>query len=122
MAEVSISQFMIVGQVVIVRISGDLDADNCAVVQQGLARALAVHDPPRLVVDVSELSSSDSYGLAAFLGADRYVRETQGRMLVAGAAGELRVELRRRGLEAMLMLRGTVSEAVAELRMSSPDG
>ncbi|WP_198168106.1 STAS domain-containing protein [Herbidospora yilanensis] len=122
MAEVSVSQFMIVGRIVILQIGGELAVDNCGEVQQGLARALAVHDPPRLVVDLSELSSSDSYGLAALMGADRHARETNGRMLVAGATDLVRVELRRRGLDEVLTLRRTVSEAIVELRMFSPDG
>ncbi|WP_062436635.1 STAS domain-containing protein [Herbidospora daliensis] len=121
MAELSVSQFLIVGQIVILRIGGELAVDNCAAVQRGLARALAVHDPPRLVVDLSELSSSDSYGLAALMGADRHARETNGQMLVAGATDVFRVELRRRGLDEMLTLRRTVSEAIVELRMAFPD-
>ncbi|WP_459805699.1 hypothetical protein [Herbidospora sp. RD11066] len=43
-------------------------------------------------------------------------------MLVAGATDLVRVELRRRGLEDLLTLRRTVSEAIVELRMSPPDG
>ncbi|MFF3445396.1 STAS domain-containing protein [Streptosporangium sp. NPDC002721] len=118
--DVTVSEFVIIGYAVILRVEGDITAVNCATVQRGLIHALALQQPSHIVIDLTELRSCDSHGLAALIGADKYVRETGGRMMLAGTNDPVRWEMRRQGLAGMFVFRDSVGQAVVELKMGDP--
>ncbi|NRQ36954.1 STAS domain-containing protein [Nonomuraea sp. NN258] len=90
---------------VILTVSGRLTMNDLPSLQARLAQALASCRPPRLVVDVGELESIDSFCLSALMGAERQARESGGGVVIAGATDLLRAALVRRGLDKVFTFR-----------------
>jgi anti-sigma B factor antagonist len=78
------------GPVPIVRVGGELDlstaAQLCRAIETATAAASAPR-PPRVIVDLTELTFSDSTGLGALVGAVREVRVLGGRAVLAVKPG-----------------------------------
>ncbi|MGI5291953.1 STAS domain-containing protein [Nonomuraea polychroma] len=111
-----ISEFQIDFRITVIAVSGELDMDTCSLLQARLAEAMTFHRPPRLVIDLSGLTSADSYGLTVLIAADQHARTSGGLVLVC-AVGELMWAIfRQRGLHQFLDTRATVAEAVRDLR------
>lgn len=68
---------------------GELDIATVDTFDRAVARAVLV-PCSEMVLDLSSLTFCDARGLAAFLGADRRMRERQGRMLLVGASARFR--------------------------------
>ncbi|MEZ7132578.1 STAS domain-containing protein [Nonomuraea sp. AD125B] len=102
-------------RVVVVTVRGPLDMDTCPVLQDALARALTVRDPPLLAIDLSGLTSADSYGLTVLLATERHVRTTGGGLVVFGVGPLPRRIFRDRGLDRFLDIQPTLAEAVRRL-------
>ncbi|MCF6476803.1 STAS domain-containing protein [Nonomuraea sp. MG754425] len=98
-------------RVTVVTVTGELDMDTCPLLQAALARAL-----PRVAIDLSALTSADSYGLTVLIAMHQHARASGGRALVCGAGDLIRAVFRQRGLDRVLELRPVLAEAVAELR------
>ncbi|MEU4515193.1 STAS domain-containing protein [Nonomuraea wenchangensis] len=102
-------------RVVVVTVRGPLDMDTCPVLQDALARALTVREPPLLAIDLSGLTSADSYGLTVLLATERHVRTAGGGLVVFGVGPLPRRIFRDRGLDRFLDIQPTLAEAVRRL-------
>lgn len=111
-----VSEFQIDFRITVITVSGELDMDTCPLLQARLAQAMTFHQPPRVVIDLSGLTSADSYGLTVLIAADQHARTSGGLALVC-AVGELMwAVFRQRGLHRVLDTRPTLTEAVRDLR------
>ncbi|QYC41043.1 Anti-sigma F factor antagonist [Nonomuraea coxensis DSM 45129] len=102
-------------RVVVVTVRGPLDLDTCPALQVALARALTVREPPLLAIDLSGLTSADSYGLTVLLATERHVRTAGGGLVVFGVGPLPRRIFRDRGLDRFLDIQPTLAEAVRRL-------
>jgi anti-sigma B factor antagonist len=95
---------------VVVRLAGELDLYNSAEVGTALERATG-ESPPRLVVDLGEVSFVDSTILGTLVEAKKRLPEGAGFLLAAPNANVRRV-LEVSGLERHFEVRETVEDAL----------
>jgi anti-anti-sigma factor len=111
-----VSEFPIDFRITVIAVSGELDLDTCPLLQTRLAQAMTLQRPPRLVIDLSGLTSADSHGLTVLIAADRHARTSGGRALVCGVGQPMWAIFRQRGLHQVLDTRPTLAEAIRDLR------
>ncbi|NRQ36959.1 hypothetical protein HII36_34745 [Nonomuraea sp. NN258] len=73
------------GKVVLLSLSGRLDAAAAAILQQYLVNVLVSRIPPLLVVDLTCVLAVDAEARDILLSADRHARAFEGRLIVVGA-------------------------------------
>jgi anti-sigma B factor antagonist len=96
---------------VVVRLGGELDLYNAAIVRQALLD-VAKDAPKRLVIDLSEVEFIDSTALGALIEA-RASLPDRGVLLLAAPAHETRRALEVSGLDRHLPVHDTVDAALA---------
>ncbi|WP_171074769.1 STAS domain-containing protein [Nonomuraea basaltis] len=111
-----VTEFLVDCRVVVVTVRGVLDLDSCPVLQVRLAHAVALRQPPRLAIDLSGLTSADSFGLTVLLATERHVRSAGGRLVVCEPGDLLWRTFRDRGLDRVLDTRQTLAAAVRDLQ------
>jgi anti-sigma B factor antagonist len=96
---------------VVVRLAGELDLYNAPEVREALRDAAAA-GPPRLVVDLTEVSFIDSTALGALIDARRRLANRDAFLLASpGRAVQRALEVS--GLDRHLSVRATVDDALA---------
>ncbi|GAA3441940.1 STAS domain-containing protein [Planomonospora venezuelensis] len=103
------------GDIVIVRLSGELDMSTAPRLGLQIAEAARLISPPRLVIDVQHLDFCDSSGLNLMVKTVHEVERAGGRLLLSGVRDRFARLLRVTGLGRTLQARPTVELAVAEL-------
>ena len=90
------------GRVLRARVVGELDHHRAKEVMAALDRQIDLVLPVRLTVDLSELTFTDSSGIAVLLRTWRHVKEIGGRMLVTGAPDQARRVFQAAGLDKLI--------------------
>ncbi|GAA2907040.1 STAS domain-containing protein [Nonomuraea rubra] len=102
----------------VIALSGSLDDATVDQVEQEI---LHLGDPgARLIVDVSELNVLDDFGVDMLVLLAHHMRRRGGLMALADRRGHVRRMLEDSGLEALLPLFGTVTEAMHGLEDEPP--
>ncbi|GIH80667.1 STAS domain-containing protein [Planobispora longispora] len=103
------------GDVVIVRLSGELDMATAPRLHVQIAEATRLISPPRLVIDVQYLDFCDSSGLNLMVKTLHRVQREGGRLVLSGVGGRFARLLQVTRLDQTLHSYSTVETAVAEL-------
>ncbi|MBG0832219.1 anti-sigma factor antagonist [Planomonospora sp. ID67723] len=103
------------GDVVIVRLSGELDMSTAPRLSLQISEATRLISPPRLVIDVQHLEFCDSSGLNLMVKTVHEVERAGGRLLLSGVRERFARLLRVTGLGRTLQAHPTIETAVAEL-------
>jgi anti-sigma B factor antagonist len=96
---------------VVVRLAGELDLYNAHQVREALLAATD-ENPPRLVVDLSDVEFVDSTALGVLVEARSRMEDKQAFMLASPVAETMRA-LEVSGLDKHFLIRTTVEEALA---------
>ncbi|MEU8107888.1 STAS domain-containing protein [Nonomuraea muscovyensis] len=100
------------GEMVVVSIAGEVDADNAAKVRRCLDEAAATHGS-RLVVDLSDLRFIDTTGLGVLVRLRAELSEREGTMALVAPDGQVLRRLRRTNLAPLFPIYDTLSQALA---------
>lgn len=98
----------------IVRLVGELDADDAQAVR-GLLAEQVLSGPGNLVLDVSRLSFLDSAGLAALIAAHKGTRSAGTALVLAGSSPAVDKVLAVTGLDAVIRRAPSVDVALEQL-------
>lgn len=107
--------------VCVVRLVGELDADDTPTVRRLLAEQVLT-GTGSLVLDLSELTFIDSAGLAALIAAHKGTQTAGTSLLLAGASPAVAKVLAVTGLDAVLRSAPTVEAAVDGITADSVGG
>ncbi|WP_062650768.1 STAS domain-containing protein [Streptomyces maremycinicus] len=97
--------------ILVVTVHGEIDHDGKAV----LGQALEAEDgapPPRIVVDLSDVTFMDSSGINVFVNARRRVNDAQGWLRIAGAPQSIVRLLHLVGVDEIIACHPSVEEAL----------
>ena len=97
----------------IVHVSGELEFTTVAGLRDRAVTAALSAAPPRLVLDLAEVSFCDSSGLSALVGIWKAVHAQSGRLALAQVPERCQLVLKRTGLTSFLDLHDTTAQAVA---------
>jgi len=100
------------GELVVVSLAGEVDADNVVKVRSGLNEAVEAYGP-RLVVDLSGLTFIDTTGLGVLVRLLAQVRDRDGSMALVAPDGQVLRRLRRTNLAPLFPIYDTLSQALA---------
>jgi anti-anti-sigma factor len=101
--------------VVVVRVHGAMDIDGSAAVDHRLQRILAAGNLSRLVIDLSQVSHLDDYGVRALLRAGDAARTTGTQLRVVTGGGAVLEGLDERGMRPLLPTAPDVDSACSEV-------
>lgn len=108
----------------IVTVVGELDLAVAPRVRQSVAGALGPTRPrggaPRVVLDLGSVHFIDSSGLGVVLGVLRRVRQAGGALRVVVVERQVTELFELLGLDAIVELRGSVAEAIADPVLAAP--
>lgn len=90
------------GRALWARVTGELDHHRAKEVMETLDREIDLVLPVRLTVDLSELTFTDSSGIAVLLRTWRHMQEVGGRMLVTGTPDQARRVFQAAGLDKLI--------------------
>ncbi|HEX4814334.1 MAG TPA: STAS domain-containing protein [Nonomuraea sp.] len=99
------------GELVVVSLAGEVDADNASRVRRCLDEAVEIHGP-RLVVDLSALTFIDTTGLGVLVRQLACLRERDGTMALVAPDGQVLRRLRRTNLAPLFPIYETLSQAL----------
>jgi anti-sigma B factor antagonist len=99
------------GELVVVSLSGEVDADNVSKVRKCLEEAVETHGP-RLVVDLSRLTFIDTTGLGMLVRQLATLQERDGTMALVAPDGQVLRRLRRTNLAPLFPIYDTLSQAL----------
>ncbi|MEU5881158.1 STAS domain-containing protein [Spirillospora sp. NPDC047279] len=88
----------------VVEVSGELDCAQAGSLRRTIDRTLSQQSPPRLALDLANVTFCDSYGLSVLVYAAKKVRERGGIVVLADTSRQVRSLIKRCGLEALLPL------------------
>ncbi|MFF5112937.1 STAS domain-containing protein [Streptosporangium sp. NPDC000509] len=91
---------------------GALDYGSSPLLKEQADVALGATDPPRLVIDLTEVTFCDSTGYGVLMYALNRVRRLAGSLVLVGPSAVMRQRLRRLGVADLFDTRRTVEEAV----------
>jgi anti-sigma B factor antagonist len=100
----------VVGDTRVVRCSGEIDMATVPTLREEISR-LQIDGPPRLVVDLTEITFIDSLGLGALVGAHKRARVLQGSLAIIPSAATQRV-LTATALDRVFEIHETVEAAL----------
>ncbi|WP_049572519.1 STAS domain-containing protein [Nonomuraea sp. SBT364] len=100
------------GELVVVSLAGEVDADNVTEVRECLDQAVETHGP-RLVVDLSRLTFIDTTGLGVLVRQLASLRDRDGTMALVAPDGQVLRRLRRTNLAPLFPIYDTLSQALA---------
>jgi anti-anti-sigma factor len=95
----------------IVAVAGELDLSNVAELRRRADGALA-NGPPRLVIDLGEVTHIDSSGLAELLAIHQRARDLSGALALVVTSASIRRTLQIRGVDSLFTLAETRDDAV----------
>lgn len=103
------------GPITVIAVAGRLDSASASVLDARLASVLA---PPagRLLIELSDLEYISSAGFRVLLVAARRARETEGRVVLSGVAGQVGQLFEVGGFLKLFRIFGTRDEALDALR------
>ncbi|SEG83487.1 anti-sigma B factor antagonist [Nonomuraea solani] len=101
------------GELVVVSLAGELDADNISQVRKCLDEAVRASEP-RLVVDLSAVTFIDTTGLGVLVRQLATVREREGSMALVAPDGQVLRRLRRTNLAPLFPIYDTLPEALSD--------
>jgi len=104
-----------VGRVLVLRLSGELDVYTADTFRQKADQAMRVSGTRAVVLVLRQLAFLDSTGLGAILGRYRWLQERGGRMALAGASGRVKTVLEVSGVSRLIPLFDSERKAVAAL-------
>lgn len=90
------------GRALWARVTGELDHHRAKEVMETLDREIDLVLPVRLTVDLSELTFTDSSGIAVLLRTWRHMQEVGGRMLVTGTPDQASRVFQAAGLDKLI--------------------
>ncbi|MBF8188719.1 STAS domain-containing protein [Nonomuraea sp. K274] len=99
------------GELVVVTLTGEVDADNVSQVRKCLDEAVAAHGP-RLVVDLTGLTFIDTTGLGVLVRQLATLRDRDGTMALVAPDGQVLRRLRRTNLAPLFPIYDTLSDAL----------
>ncbi len=99
------------GELVVVSLAGEVDADNVAKVRRCLEEAVETHGP-RLVVDLSRLTFIDTTGLGLLVRQLASLQDRDGTMALVAPDGQVLRRLRRTNLAPLFPIYDTLSQAL----------
>ncbi|MFB4275005.1 MULTISPECIES: STAS domain-containing protein [unclassified Nonomuraea] len=99
------------GELVVVSLAGEVDADNVSKVRRCLDEAVETHGP-RLVVDLSALTFIDTTGLGVLVRQLAALRDRDGTMALVAPDGQVLRRLRRTNLAPLFPIYDTLSQAL----------
>lgn len=105
----------LVGEVLILRLSGELDVYTAATLREKADAALRSSGARAVVLACRHLAFLDSTGLGVILGRFRWLQERGGRMALAGATGRVRTVLEVSGVSRLIPMFDSERKAVAAL-------
>jgi anti-anti-sigma factor len=103
------------GRSVVVRLSGELDLATAPTLDDSIGQAVALVEPPLVIIDLGELGFCDSTGLDAFIRASRSVTALGGRMVLTEVPPPTAKILRITGLDRFFIIRPSTEQALDEL-------
>ena len=103
------------GDVVIVRLSGRLDSGAAASAEEQLDAALC-GEPPRLAIDMSELSYISSAGLRVLLVLAKKVQQQKGKVALGGLVPNVREVFAVSGFDTIFSIESDPASAIAAVR------
>jgi len=103
------------GEVVIVRLTGRLDSSAASSAEDGLLVALG-GVPPRLVVDMTELSYISSAGLRVLLVVAKKVQQQRGKLALFGLTPNVREVFAVSGFDTIFSIAADPAAALASVR------
>jgi anti-sigma B factor antagonist len=99
------------GELVVVSLAGEVDADNVSKVRKCLEEAVETHGP-RLVVDMSSLTFIDTTGLGMLVRQLATLQDRDGTMALVAPDGQVLRRLRRTNLAPLFPIYDTLSQAL----------
>jgi anti-sigma B factor antagonist len=102
----------LVGQIRVVRCVGEIDMATAPGLRERISR-LQIDGPPRLVVDLSDVTFIDSLGLGALIGAHKRARVLRGSFVMVPSDAARRV-LAATALDRVFDLRDSLDEALTD--------
>ncbi|GAA1287484.1 hypothetical protein Psi02_70830 [Planotetraspora silvatica] len=103
------------GDVVVVRIAGELDMLSAPSLRSSLAEAVTIKALPRIVVDAADMTFCDSTGLAVLLRARHLALAAGGSLALSGVKGRFARLLAIAGLENRFQVYSSIDEAIDAL-------
>ncbi|GAA4079362.1 STAS domain-containing protein [Nonomuraea soli] len=104
------------GDIVVIRLHGELDLRTAPTLRDCLAVALSQLDAPIVVVDASRLTFCDSSGVSVLLSGYGLAKAAGGHLALSCVGGRLTRVLEVTGLISHFQIFPTTHEALAELR------
>ncbi|MDI6893366.1 MAG: anti-sigma factor antagonist [Bacillota bacterium] len=105
----------VVGRVLVLRLSGELDVYTAETFRQRADQAVRDSGARVVVLALRQLAFLDSTGLGAILGRYRWLQERGGRMAAAGAGGRVKAVLEVSGVSRLIPLFDSERKALAAL-------
>lgn len=99
------------GELVVVSLAGEVDADNVSKVRKCFDEAVATHGP-RLVVDLSNVTFIDTTGLGVLVRQLATLRDCDGTMALVATDGQVLRRLRRTNIAPLFPIYETLSQAL----------
>ena len=106
-----ISHRMLDADVILVQLTGRLDATSNAEVRSRLGTLLEEVDPPKLVIDLGQVPFIDSSGLAALVSGLRVAREKGGNIALSAVQPQAQTVFRLTMLDHIFSMHPTFGEA-----------
>jgi anti-anti-sigma factor len=101
----------------ILRLEGEFDSFETEMVREGF-EACVGSEPPRVVLDLQELTFANSTTIAYFITAQKRAQALGGSVVLAAPGDFLKKTLKTLGLDQVFVFSGSVDEAVARLKSS----
>ena len=111
-----ISYRMLKADIVLVQLSGRLDATTNLDVRATLKKLLDKTQPPKLIIDLQQVPFIDSSGLAALVSGLRLAREKGGNIALSGVQPQAQTVFRLTMLDHIFSIHPTHDEASQSLR------
>lgn len=103
------------GDVVVTRLSGRLDSSAASAAEEGLLVALS-GVPPRVAIDMTDLSYISSAGLRVLLVVAKKVQQQQGKVALFGLVPNVREVFTVSGFDTIFSIAADQAAAVAAVR------
>ena len=104
-------RYQSLGECLIVRVAGDVDADGAGVLRDALVGKVSTGDI-RLVVDLSRVSAMDADGLSALLAAAHAAESSGGSLRLVGVGPSVQKVMRSAKVAGVLIVHDEISEAL----------
>ena len=101
-------------QVLIVRLTGDLDHHNASKARNQIDESIILKKPRKVIFDLSALSFMDSSGIGIIMGRYRLMKEYNAEVAICGVGTNIRKLIDISGLKTIVKEYNTAEEAIWE--------